>query len=81
MLDTISSWANLGVDIFRMDAIPYLSKRLRTNAENQPKTHAIINILSDYIQLTAPSSIIQVEACQSPKRYTSLFWKRQRSSG
>ena len=75
MLDTISSWANLGVDIFRMDAIPYLSKDSGTNAENQPKTHAIINILSDYIQLTAPSSIIQVEACQSPKDILPYFGK------
>ncbi len=75
MLDTISSWANLGVDIFRMDAIPYLSKDPGTNAENQPKTHAIINLLSDYIQLTAPSSIIQVEACQSPKDILPYFGK------
>ena len=74
MLDTISNWANLGIDIFRMDAIPYLSKEAGTNAENQPKTHAIINLLSDYIQLTAPSSVIQVEACQTPKRYSSILW-------
>ncbi|MBO6181008.1 hypothetical protein J6O86_04910, partial [bacterium] len=60
MLDTITTWANLGVDIFRMDAIPYLSKEEGTNAENQPKTHSIINILSNYLQLTAPSSVIQV---------------------
>ena len=53
-----------------MDAIPYLSKDIGTNAENQPKTHAIIRLLSSYIQLTAPSSVIQVEACQSPKDKT-----------
>lgn len=75
MLDTISSWANLGVDIFRMDAIPYLSKEPGTNAENQPKTHAIVNLLSDYIQLTAPSSVIQVEACQAPKDISAYFGK------
>lgn len=75
MLDTISNWANLGVDIFRMDAIPYLSKEPGTNAENQPKTHAIVNLLSDYIQLTAPSSIIQVEACQPPKDILAYFGK------
>ena len=67
VLETISYWANLGIDIFRMDAIPYLSKDIGTNAENQPKTHAIIRLLSAYIQMTAPSSVIQVEACQSPK--------------
>lgn len=75
MLDTISNWANLGIDIFRMDAIPYLSKEPGTNAENQPKTHAIINLLSDYIQLTAPSSVIQVEACQTPKDILPYFGK------
>lgn len=67
VLDTISYWANLGTDIFRMDAIPYLAKDKGTNAENQPKTHEIITLLSNYIQLTAPSSVIQVEACQPPK--------------
>ena len=75
MLDTITKWANLGVDIFRMDAIPYLSKEIGTNAENQPKTHSIINILSNYIQLTAPSSVIQVEACQHPKDIIPYFGK------
>ena len=75
MLDTISNWANLGVDIFRMDAIPYLSKEPGTNAENQPKTHAIVNLLSDYIQISAPSSVIQVEACQAPKDILPYFGK------
>lgn len=75
MLDTITKWANLGVDIFRMDAIPYLSKEAGTNAENQPKTHSIINILSNYIQLTAPTSVIQVEACQHPKDIIPYFGK------
>ena len=77
MLDTITKWANLGVDIFRMDAIPYLSKEKGTNAENQPKTHLIINILSNYIQLTAPSSVIQVEACQPPKDIIPYFGKNR----
>lgn len=75
MLDTITKWANLGVDIFRMDAIPYLSKEEGTNAENQPKTHSIVNILSNYIQLTAPSSVIQVEACQHPEDIIPYFGK------
>jgi len=65
-LETISYWSNLGIDIFRMDAIPYLHKEPGTNAENRPKTHAIIRLLSNYIQATSPSSVIQVEACQVP---------------
>jgi len=75
VLDTITNWSNLGIDIFRMDAIPYLAKDKGTNAENLPTTHSIINLLSNYIQLTAPSSVIQVEACQTPKDILPYFGK------
>ena len=67
-LRTIAFWANLGIDIFRMDAIPYLIKEEGTNAENLPKTHEIIKILSILLQETAPRSVIQAEACQPPKK-------------
>ena len=77
VLDTISYWTNLGIDIFRMDAIPYLYKEPGTNAENRPKTHAIIRLLSNYIQLTAPSSVVQVEACQTPKDILPYFGKER----
>lgn len=72
-LGTINYWANLGVDIFRMDAIPYLSKEEGTNAENQPKTHAVLKLLSAYIQSVSPRSVIQAEACQTPKEVLPYF--------
>ncbi len=76
-LETISYWTNLGIDIFRMDAVPYFSKEPGTNAENQPKTHAIVRLLSNYIQATAPASVIQVEACQEPKDILQYFGKER----
>lgn len=76
-LDTIANWTNLGIDIFRMDAIPYLIKEKGTSAENLPRTHSVIKILSDYIQLTAPSSVMQVEACQQPKDILPYFGKER----
>ncbi len=76
-LETIAYWANLGVDIFRMDAIPYLIKDKGTNAENQPKTHSIISILSDFLQATAPRSVIQAEACQMPNKILPYFGKER----
>ena len=72
-LETIAFWANLGVDIFRMDAIPYLIKEEGTNAENLPKTHEIIKILSTFLQETAPRSVKQEEACQPPKKLLPYF--------
>lgn len=76
-LETIAYWANLGIDIFRMDAIPYLIKDKGTNAENQPKTHSIIAILSEFLQATAPRSVIQAEACQMPNKILPYFGKER----
>lgn len=77
-LETISYWANLGIDIFRLDAIPYLSKEAGTNAENLPKTHAIIRLISNYIQMIAPRTVIQAEACQYPDDILPYFGKERK---
>ncbi len=77
-LETISFWANLGVDIFRMDAIPYLIKEEGTNAENLADTHRIIKILSLYLQSVAPRSVIQAEACQLPNKILPYFGTEQK---
>lgn len=79
-LEIINYWANLGVDIFRMDAIPYLSKDEGTNAENQPTTHFILKLLSAYIQSVAPRSVIQAEACQTPKELLPYFGDERKVS-
>lgn len=73
MLDAVAFWANMGVDIFRMDAIPYLSKEEGTSAENLPKTHYVIQLLSAFLQTIAPRSVIQAEACQQPKKILPYF--------
>ncbi len=76
-LNTISYWANLGVDIFRMDAIPYFIKEEGSTAENLDKTHNIVKIISAYLQATAPRSVLQAEACQTPKDILPYFGKER----
>lgn len=78
-LETITYWANLGIDIFRLDAIPYLDKTEGTNAENQPATHTIIRILSNYLQATAPATVMQAEACQLPKDVVPYFGSEKKN--
>ncbi len=77
-LDIINYWTNIGIDIFRLDAIPYLSKEDGTSAENLPKTHAIIRLISNYIQMTAPRTVIQAEACQYPNDILPYFGKERK---
>lgn len=76
-LNTISYWANLGIDIFRMDAIPYFIKEEGSTAENLDKTHNVVKIISEYLQATAPRSVLQAEACQYPKDILPYFGKQR----
>ena len=41
ILDVIDFWLDMGVDGFRLDAVPYLFEREGTNCENLPETHAV----------------------------------------
>lgn len=89
MLDVITFWTSQGVDIFRLDAAPYLIKTKGTNGENQPGTMAVIRLLSSYLQAIAPASVMQAEAGQKmcdllpyfgkEERYTFREMNRQRS--
>lgn len=73
VLEVIGHWANLGIDIFRMDAIPYFIKEPGTDAENLPRTHQLVKLLSAFLQTVAPRSVIQAEACQWPKDIRPYF--------
>ncbi len=70
-------WSNKGIDIFRLDAIPFLIKEKGTNAENQPKTHCIIKILSLFNQAIGPRSIFHAEACEPPEEILKYFSKER----
>ena len=45
MLDACKFWLDLGVDGFRLDAVPYLYEREGTNCENLPETHGFLKAL------------------------------------
>ena len=42
MLNVLRFWLDLGLDGFRLDAVPYLYERDGTNGENLPETHAFL---------------------------------------
>ena len=79
-LETLNYWANLGIDIFRLDAIPYLIKEKGTNAENLEKTHEVVKLLSVYLQAVAPRTVMQAEACQLPKDVVPYFGTERKNT-
>ena len=45
MVEEMFFLANQGVEIFRLDAVPFIWKRLGTNCENLPEAHTILRAL------------------------------------
>jgi amylosucrase len=66
MLDVILWLANRGVDVIRLDAIPFLAKRLGTLSQNLPETHAIVQAWRALIGIAAPATVFKAEAIVAP---------------
>jgi len=73
MLEILDFWLELGVDGFRLDAVPYLVEREGTNCENLPETHAIIKAVRRHIEDTATSRMLLAEANQWPADVRAYF--------
>ena len=70
---TMRFWLDMGVDGFRLDAIPYLVEREGTNNENLPETHAIIRQLRAAIDANYPNRFLLAEANQWPEDVREYF--------
>ncbi|MFC2030633.1 maltose alpha-D-glucosyltransferase [Chloroflexota bacterium] len=67
MLSVVRHWLTVGLDGFRVDAVPYLFERAGTNCENLPETHAYLKRLRSYVDEIAPDALLLSEANQWPE--------------
>ena len=66
-------WLDMGVDGFRLDAIPYLVEREGTNNENLPETHAIIKEIRRQLDANYKGKVLLAEANQWPEDVREYF--------
>ena len=66
MFKIMRYWMDMGLDGFRIDAVPYLYEREGTNGENLPETHAYLKELRRQIDLRYTNKILLAEANQWP---------------
>ena len=66
-------WLEMGIDGFRLDAVPYLIEREGTSCENLPETHAIIRELRRRIDEQFPGVMLLAEANQWPADLRPYF--------
>lgn len=65
--------ANQGVEVLRLDAVPFIWKELGTNCENLPQTHWIIRGLNALMRIAAPSLLFKSEAIVHPRDVRSYI--------
>ena len=73
MLDTIFFYANLGVDILRIDAPAFIWKEQGTSCQNLPKAHTILRLIKQCVQVAAPGMALLGEAIVAPKEIMKYF--------
>jgi maltose alpha-D-glucosyltransferase/alpha-amylase len=66
-------WLGLGLDGFRLDAVPYLFERDGTNGENLPESHAFLRRLRREVDARYPGKVLLAEANQWPEDVVEYF--------
>lgn len=66
MLDYMLFLANRGVDILRLDAVPFMWKRMGTNCQNQPEVHELLQAFRALVRMVAPGVLFKAEAIVAP---------------
>ena len=73
LLRTMDFWLRIGVDGFRLDAVPYLVEREGTINENLRETHEIIRVIRRHISSRYPDRMLLAEANQWPEDVRDYF--------
>jgi maltose alpha-D-glucosyltransferase/alpha-amylase len=73
MLNVLRFWLDLGIDGFRLDAVPYLYERDGTNGENLPESHEYLRRVRAEVDARYPDRVLLAEANQWPDDVVEYF--------
>ena len=73
MTDNLLYLCNRGVDIIRLDAVPYIWKELGTNCRNLPKVHTLVRMMRIVCEIVCPSTLLLGEVVMEPSKVVPYF--------
>ena len=73
MTDGLLDLANRGVEVFRLDAVAFLWKRLGTDCQNQPEVHDLLQAIRACARIAAPAVILKAEAIVAPEHLSAYL--------
>jgi amylosucrase len=77
MLEEMMFLANCGVEILRLDAVPFVWKELGTPCENLPQTHTLIRAYNALMRIANPALIFKSEAIVHPRDVRSYIAREE----
>ena len=73
MVDNLLNLTNQGIDIIRIDAVPYIWKEIGTNCRNLPEVHSIVRMLRMICEIVCPGVLLLGEVVMEPVRVVPYF--------
>lgn len=73
MMESMLRLANLGVEVLRIDAMPYIWKELGTSCRNLPQVHIIVRMVRLILEMVCPAVILKGEVVMAPKELAAYF--------
>ena len=65
--------ANRGIDVMRLDAVPYIWKQLGTNCRNLPQVHTIVRMMRIITEVVCPGVLLLGEVVMEPSKVVPYF--------
>ena len=65
--------ANQGMDVIRIDAVPYIWKQLGTNCRNLPQVHNIVRMMRMICEIVCPGVLLLGEVVMEPEKVVPYF--------
>ena len=78
MVAAMLKLANMGVEILRIDATPYLWKELGTTCRNLPQVHTIMRMIRLIVDTVCPGVLLKGEVVMAPKELAPYFGTQEK---
>ena len=73
MTENMLYLANAGIDVIRLDAVPYIWKQLGTQCRNLPQVHTIVRMMRIICEIVCPSVLLLGEVVMEPSKVAPYF--------
>ncbi len=73
MTDNMLYLCNQGVDIIRLDAVPYIWKELGTSCRNLPQVHTLVRMMRIVCEIVCPGTLLLGEVVMEPSKVVPYF--------